>query len=58
MDVESKLQYNPIISFQTRTFDHLSFAHTTAYCKKYRFAPGSDPMEPQHSRLGPMDRTQ
>ena len=28
MDVKSKLQDIPVISFQTGTFDHVSFAHT------------------------------
>ena len=37
MDVESKLQYIPIISFQTRILHHLSFVHTTAFCEKMLF---------------------
>ena len=43
--VKCKLQYIPIISFQTRSFHHLSFAHTTDYCEKCRFTPGPDPTE-------------
>ena len=49
MGVESKLQYLTIITSQTRTFDHISFARITDYCEKCRFTPGSDPTELWHS---------
>ena len=44
-DAECKLQYIPTMSFQTRTFDPLSFINNTGYFEKCRFTPGSDPME-------------
>ena len=45
VDVEGKLEYIAIITFQTRILHHLSFAHTTAFCEKGCFEPGSDPTE-------------